>query len=186
MRPSSIGIDLDSTLNHLDKAWLKWIQETHDPEFTREKWLGWGVHEYARGGPALYDFLTQDGVFYDLEVQAEAQRVTERLVDVGHDVYVVTAFVPEACWDKSRWVRRHFPHIHEDHLIFCNKKHLLNLDVLIDDGLHNATGFGGRFLIYDQPWNQPGSHERVRGWKEVEQWLTREGYFGVRAPRPHI
>jgi len=185
IRPKRIGIDLDQTLNRLGHKWIKWIQDTHDPEFTMEKWTSFAIHELLPCGDAVYDFLKLPGAFRDLGVEEDAQRVTERLHRAGHEIFVVTAYIPEAVMDKCGWLREFFPHIDKDHVIFCNKKHMVNVDVLIDDGLHNAHGFRGAFIVFDQPWNRDGSAmPRARGWKEVEAMLEIRGFFSWASPNP--
>jgi len=176
----TLGIDLDSVLNHLDLAWLEWIK-IHDPGFSMEKWLSWNVHEHTTAGHKVYDYLSVPGVFNTLQVQAEAVRVTQRLAE-HHKLVVITAFLAATCDDKAKWLHRHFPHIlpnlaYPDNLIFCNRKHMVRVDAHIDDGAHNFDGFDCVPLLFDAPWNRHSPIPRVSGWLGVEAWMEASGWL---------
>lgn len=187
IKPKKIGIDLDSTLNRLDVAWEAWIKATHDPDFSIDKWLSWGLHEHTTAGAKVYDYLDIPGMFDTLDVQPEAVRVTQRLAE-AHQLYIITAFRPDTCPAKANWVHRHFPHIVPDlsypnNLIFCNKKHLVKVDIHIDDGAHNFADFDCIPLLFDAPWNRTSQiPNRLNGWLEIEKWMEENGYLSAPGP----
>jgi 5'-nucleotidase len=172
LRRPRLGLDLDSTLNTLDEAWCDWILKNHDPEFTLDKWKSWRIHQHTPAGPAVYDFLHIPGVFSKLGVREGAVEVTQRLAKHA-DLYVITASAnPIAVPEKVEWLKKHFPHIPEKNHVFTESKHIVNVDVLVDDGAHNAEGFEGRFILFDQPWNRWASNlRRAVGWKGVAEVL---------------
>jgi 5'(3')-deoxyribonucleotidase len=89
-----------------------------------------------------------------------------------YDLYAVTATQNTAMIpDKAQWLAKYFPHIPEKNYIFCFAKHLIGTDILIDDGAHNAKGFKGKFLLFDQPWNRDCRLTRVKGWQGVKAEL---------------
>ena len=163
-----IGIDMDSVLNDLDEHWAAWIRANGDPDFAVSKWTTWDVHDHTTIGKKAYDYLMLPGTFRGLRVRTHAQRVVHDLVRQGHDVLVVTSTIPESWVDKTTWLREHFPFIPKDNLIACSRKGLLNLDILLDDGLHNFKDFGGQGVVFDRPWNRnPSGHVLYRAY----DWL---------------
>ncbi len=175
-----IGCDLDSVLNHLDRAWVEWVQNNHDPEFKIEKWVSWDLHKHAKGGQKLYSFLDDPKNFSILEVQEDAVRVTKKLAKY-HDLFVVstcTNFI--ACAAKAAWLKKYFPHISQKNIVFTARKDIIRVDVLIDDGEHNFKNFEGIPILYDSPWNTHAKHldkNRLKGWKAIENWMIENNYL---------
>jgi 5'-nucleotidase len=175
-----IGIDVDDTLNQLSVPWSKWITKHHDPEFSLEKWTDWKLTNVAKGGEDLYKFLSLPGVFFHVPVHKGAPEVT-RLLAEQHEVYIITAFHhwDHGLKDKCQWLSANFPHIPSDHIIFCNKKNLVDVDVLIDDGVHNFDGYNGFPIMMERHWNRHCDvPTRAKTWWDVEKifrnlnWLT--------------
>ena len=164
-----IAIDLDVTLNNLEDAWEKWIQK-FEPTFSKARQVTWPIHEHTSIGMAAYDFLHINGVFRDLKLKMWSQSVVEQL-HRKHEVYIVTAYLPNTCVDKADWLKGHFPFIPTNHIIFCNDKKMIAADVMIDDGEHNLQHFNGRRILFDAPWNQNAVafDDRVYNWRDIEK-----------------
>jgi 5'(3')-deoxyribonucleotidase len=170
----SVGIDLDSTLNCLDK---RWIEEEYNRDYndnlTREDMVRWDVSTYVKPecGQKIYDYLLKPKFFRNLEIQPHAQKVTKFLSQY-YDLYIVTAYHYKVCEDKAEWLIEHFPHIDSRNIIFCNNKGLLDLDFLIDDGSHNIKAFKGIGLLYDAPWNRDyNTNLRFKSWLNIEDYF---------------
>lgn len=174
-KKQSIAIDLDSTLNCLDKYW---IEERYNKDYNdnlkREDMICWDCHIYVKPecGYKIYDYLKEPGFFRNLGVQSNSQDVTKWLKEY-FDLYVVTAYCKEAVVDKVDWLNEFFPHIDTKDIIFCNNKGLIKADFMIDDGGHNIEVFTGIGLVFDAPWNRylDESYNRFYNWTEIK------GYF---------
>ena len=130
----SIAIDLDTVLNTLNDDWLRMYNQDFNDNLTSEKITEWNIAKFTTPecGKLIYDYLKIPGFFRNLGVQPYAQEVTEWMAK-EFDLCIATAYVPEACLDKCKWVDEHFPHIGAERVIFINDKSKLNADYLIDD-----------------------------------------------------
>lgn len=135
----------------------------------------WNISKYVvpEFKDKISEYFTRTGWFRYIKPRKDAQEVLERLC-VDNEVHIVTAFVSEACIDKTGYIKEHFPFINAKNLIFCNNKHLIRADVLIDDGLHNIENFKGRPIVFDKPWNRccDGRIARCHDWYEVEDYIN--------------
>ena len=175
----TLGIDLDSTLNTLDKDWIAIYNQDYSDNLTREDMIRWEIDTYVKPecNKKIYDYLLKANFFKNLGVQMFAQEVTKRLLEI-FDIYIVTAYHPKTCYDKCEWIKEHFPHIPVENVIFCNNKGLIHTDVLIDDGGHNLLAYhknnkSGFTIVFDAPWNRYLGHQFVRAdnWIDIEEYL---------------
>jgi len=176
----TISIDLDSTLNCLDK---RWIEELYNKEYndnlTREDMICWECHTYVKPecGMKIYDYLLQPNFFRTLDIKPYSQEVTKWLSEY-FDLYIVTAYHPKTCVDKAGWIEEYFPHIPIKNIIFCNHKGLIHTDILIDDGGHNILDFhetnkSGLPIIFDAPWNRYLENQFIReyNWLDIKDTI---------------
>jgi 5'(3')-deoxyribonucleotidase len=169
-----IGIDLDCTLNCLDAIWDSWIKD-RDPAFDPNEPRSWDIHKHTVIGERCYEFLRIPSIFRNLPAREGAVENTKILTDRGHELYVVSASIPD-CWkDKCDWIAEHFPHIPQRRYIATETKSILKLDLLIDDGAHNLFAFGNSGIAYDRPWNKEWQGLRVSHWDEVPALIGRIG-----------
>lgn len=132
-------------------------------------------------GEKIFDYLSEPGFFYNLDIQKDAKEVVDYLSKY-YDLYVVTAYLSETCVDKSKWIEKHDLTIPKENIIFINDKSILTLDYLIDDGPHNINNFGGFGIVYDMPYNQQNSLDkkpfaRVKNWKQIKDLFEKEVKF---------
>lgn len=79
---------------------------------------------------------------------------------------------PKILNTKVKMLNREYPWIDtRNNLFVCKKKQMVNVDVLIDDGLHN-TGGNYQDIILGYPWNRNIDDEfnniiRVKSWEEI-------------------
>lgn len=151
-----IAFDLDSTLNMLSVPWEAWIRANGDPNFRFRDVTHWGVGSFSRIQNKVYDFLRTPGAFYHVPPDPEALTVTNALSTLGHELFLVSSCNGHAgAWgDKVRWAKENVPAIPEKNMMACARKGLLDVDILVDDGLHNFEGFKGWSVVRTQPWNR--------------------------------
>jgi 5'-nucleotidase len=177
----TIAVDLDSTLNNLDKVWIARYNEDYGDNLTVSDMVRWDVTTYVKPecGAKMLDYLVEPGFFANLEIRYCAREVMEYLQSF-YNVYIVTAYTPETCADKAKWVTRHLPNFDLKKLVFLNDKWMFNADYLVDDGGHNVEAFKGESLLFDSPcpWNHylGDKFPRAKDWIAVYKWFkTREG-----------
>lgn len=172
-----IGIDLDSTLNNLDKVWLDRYNNDYNDNI--KEWSQWDMEKIVKPecGKKIYNYLHEKNFFLNLDIQPNAKEVVEQLSE-DYELYVVTAYVPDTCIDKVNWIKKQKLNIDEKNIIFINNKGLLQLDYLIDDGPHNFENFKGTGLVYDMPYNKniknSSNRFRVKSWEDVDKFFNNE------------
>lgn len=178
----TIGIDLDSTLNTLDKDWLDIYNEEYNDHLTVKDIKSWNTYEYVKPecGKKIYEIFNRPGFFRNLGIREHAKEVIEEMISHGHKIYIVTAYHPEICMDKANWLKEHLPLLDIQNLIFCNDKGRFSGDFLIDDGGHNIEAFAssnpnGIPLVYDGPcpWNHYLGEKfpRVKSWPDIRTMI---------------
>lgn len=174
-----IGIDFDDTVNTLLEGWLEWLNNRYETCYTTRDIKQWDICSY-------FPLLTRDEVYAPLNqelfwekyvrVDVEATTYIKQLIEDGHEVYIVTASTPETLYYKwEHLISNYLPFINSSNIIMCSNKQLLsNLDILIDDGLHNLVG--GKYLkiLVDKPYNQQTVEKdmqdgilRCKTWKNI-------------------
>lgn len=170
-----IGLDLDSTLNNLIDVWVDLYNTDYNDNL--KSFSNWNNHNDVKPecGMKIYDYLNILGLFYNLDIAKDARDVVEFL-SKHYELYIVTAYIPETCMDKVKWVKKHLPNFNTKNIVFINKKNILNLDYLIDDGPHNIEEFNGVGIVYDRLYNRylGDDYPRVKNWKDVEKYFIKE------------
>jgi len=159
-----ILIDMDSITVDLMEGWLREYNAIHDDNLTVDKILTWDTHLYAKAGKAIYDVLSQPGLFRDAPPLDGAIEAIKTLHDRGHDIFMVTAAVhPINFTEKAEWFHKHLDFLGKRRLVLAHEKHLIPADVLIDDGPHNAEAYAkhhpcARIFSIRYPYNQHSMH----------------------------
>src|ERR1035437_6639185 len=172
-----IGIDLDSTLDNLETVWLEKYNEDYNDNL--KEWDNWELYKVIKPecGKKIFDYLREPGFFYNLDIKKDAKEVVAFLAE-HYDLYIVTAYIPETCLDKTNWIKKHNLAIDQKNIIFINNKGLLQLDYLIDDGPHNFKDFKGKGVLLDMAYNrmlqESSTLKRVKTWKDILGFFIEE------------
>lgn len=151
-----IGVDMDDVLNNLVEFWIKCYNKDYNDNLSIEDIKSWDIGEFTKAGKDFYKYLGDEKLFKSLSIKPRAAEIIEKLCK-EHEVYIVTAnasYNKGVCDDKVDFVKKYMPFFPIKNIIFIQNKGLLNLEVLIDDGLHNFEGFNGYRVIFDRPWNR--------------------------------
>jgi len=174
MKKPTIGVDLDCTLSQMMKVWLEKYNEEYEDDIKESDITDWDITKFikpeAKDSGAMWRYLRESDVFKVAKKEEYAKEGLKFLTSFA-EVYIVTAYVPESCLDKANWVKKEFPFFDTKNIVFCNNKGLMNLDFLIDDGLHNFENFKGTPIIFDKPWNKKSKYIRFRNWKEIKKFF---------------
>lgn len=171
-----IGVDLDTTLNDLEIAWLERYNNEYGDCLTPEDMTAWDVNTYVKPecGMKIYDYLDEPGFFRHLGIKPGAREGMHYLWE-HFEVYIVSAAHPNTVADKWGWIREHLPFIPYEHFISLTNKDLLKLDYLIDDGPHNIEQFSGTGIVFDMRYNRhlPSHHPRFSNWQQIRQYFEK-------------
>ncbi len=113
--------------------------------------------------------------FQHVEVMPGAKEILE-VLNQEHELYIVTARPTYTAHITHDWLYCHFPFLTEQQLIMCHNKQLINVDCMVDDGIHNLEGFP-YVVVYNQPWNKNASFWRANDWVDVYNLVE---MFGIR------
>ena len=171
-----ILVDMDDTIEQLLDAWVRAVNLRYGYSVTYDEVQTWDVSTAFPG-------LTRDQV-YAIPMEPDFWRTVQpipgaaealrRLMDAGHEVYIVTATEFEVVPEKmNELLFRYFPFLRRDQVIITCRKQLIRGDVLIDDGIHNLEGGSYCKLLMTAPHNRYYDAEangmiRVNNWAEAE------------------
>ena len=174
-----ILVDMDDTIEHLLVPWLEDLNRKYGRNVQAEDIREWDMTK-------AYPGLTTEEVyapiyradFWDTVTPIEgAPEALKRLMDRGHEVYIVTATPYQSVAAKmERVLFRYFPFIRWDHVIVASNKQMIRADVLVDDGYHNLLGGSYRKILMDAQCNRMYDEKkagmfRVKDWAEAERLI---------------
>lgn len=184
-----IGVDADGTAYNLIEPWLGlWEMESgrrHSPEdvvhYNPHRILG------ADGGEMtpeeterFYGLLESEGLFLNLRPFDGALEGIKELHDDGHEVHIVSAPAgPVSAYEKLRAFKRDFPWMNRKHVNLVHRKHLLDLDILIDDAPENAEAMrrarpSTLVVGLEMPWNRAHRelwHLLAKDWRQILDFI---------------
>lgn len=123
----------------------------------------------------IFNPLTLSSFWDKLEVNQEALSIIDELKEKGHEIYLVTAQIHEGFAYKYNWMIKNITNIPIKNYIFCHDKHLLNLDVLIDDYIDNLINFQGLKILLSKSYNEKlelsEDIKRINSFEELKEFL---------------
>ena len=171
----TIAVDMDNVLCNLQEVVVKLFNKHHGTSYTLEDFKDYDVAQVLPKNEAILmkAMYGEDNLYGNIKPLVGAQNAIEKLINAGHQVYVVSDVIPKTYAEKVEWLRFYFPQIDEAHIIAMKHKHLLRCDVMIEDNLQNllAKPYYER-ICFDYAWNRQvndyvyGIH-RVNNWNEV-------------------
>lgn len=185
--PMTILVDMDDVLWGLLPEWVRCLNEAHGLSVKVENITEWDMTKaYPTLTPEeIAEPLTKRELWESVEPLPGAQDGLRALMEIGHDVYCLSASSHLTIAQKVEYaMKRLYPFVPENHLIFAHKKCLVHGDVLIDDSPHNLVGGYYKGILMDTPYNRSFSARqygflRVHGWPEISENLL-YNFTGIR------
>lgn len=180
-RKLTILVDMDDVMEDLLPAWIAVLNKRCGKNVFIGDVTEWNFDN-------LYPELTSleiRSVLSDYDVwsmvrpKSGAPEFLKRIMDEGHNVYVVTAAHPDTM--PYRWsevIAEYFPFIKATHIISCYHKQMIRGDVLIDDGPHNLEGGEYFKILMDAPHNRAVDERgigavRAKNWQDVYEFIQK-------------
>lgn len=173
--------DADGVLENLTQEMFRLINEKYGTSARFEDIREWDL-------TLCFPGLTREQV-YGAELLPElyprlrplpgAAETLRRLMDAGHEVYVVTSTPYRAIAPKmALFMEKHYPFLGWDRFIVARRKQMIRGDVLIDDGVHNLLGGAYEKILLTKPYNAAFDAEangihRAADWREIGEILDR-------------
>lgn len=171
MKKLRILCDADDTIENLTTHWLDVLNSRYNRNVKKEELKIWDM-------TAAFPDLKPEEVLEPLYCNEFWERITpidnsgyylERLMNEGHELYVVTASIPETFNAKVKKLLNMFPFLNRNQIILAHNKQQISGDVLIDDAVHNLIGGSYIKFLYHQP-NNASFNEYVHDITRVFSW----------------
>lgn len=150
-----IALDCDDTIYNCNPYAIQLLNEEKGTKYTVEdckKWISTsgrlrGVNERAK--------YFNDPVFYETEpVLPNAQDFVKKLCKIA-EVFIITAVPANCASARMQAIARDFPEINPDNIIIANRKDVVEVDILLDDGSHNIINAKAKYpVLMRKPWNK--------------------------------
>lgn len=171
----TILVDMDDVLEQLVAGWVAYLNERFGTNKSTEDVRSWNV---SLAFPELtheqvYSAVSDDHLWDFVKPMPGAVETLKKLIDEGHEVYIVTATGYETLRAKMEKVLfRYFPFLSWKQVIITENKQMIRGDILIDDGPHNMTGGTYKKILFSANHNRDFDEaavgaERVENWDEV-------------------
>lgn len=179
INPTKIGIDVDGVLADFAQHYANKYNEIHpDLKLSRETvTLNWDVRKATGTSEKLWKM---PGFMQRMPLMPYAEEGF-RCLYRDYETFIVTAVPFHQQADRAAWIQAIWPEVNDWDIIFTNRKELINVNVMIDDGPHNLLACGPkRSLIFDYPYNRPSEEngytfgeewQRVYNWKQLYNWV---------------
>jgi 5'-nucleotidase len=137
--PYCIGLDIDEVCAQMLPRWVEYINKYCNSNVTVDDIDKWDMTAFVPDsfGTKVYDLLTIPEFYDTVEPMPGYVEGINDLRDMGADIYYVSSCVPGTMDMKIEWLRRHDPHFNWHNVAFLHHKHMLSVDVLVDDAPHN-------------------------------------------------
>jgi 5'(3')-deoxyribonucleotidase len=170
-----IAIDMDNVLCNLQEVVINLFNKRYGTNYTSEDFTDYDVAQILPKNEAILmkKMYGEDNLYSNIKPIFGAQNAVEKLINAGHQVYVVSDIIPKTYAEKVEWIKFYFPQIDEAHIVAMKHKHLFKCDVLIEDSLQNLlAGHYYERICFDYAWNRQVKDyvyniHRVSSWKEV-------------------
>ena len=152
-----IAVDIDNTLCNLQETVISIFNKRFGSNYTLSDFNQYDVMSVlpSQDGVVMRDMYGESGLYDKVKPYKGASDKLQKLINAGHNVYLVTDAIPKTYGEKVEFIKRYFPFIDDAHIVSMKHKHLFKCDIMIEDNWSNlvSSQYYHRILI-DQPWNQ--------------------------------
>ena len=170
-----IACDVDDVICNLQEVVVDLFNKRLGVNYTVDDFTDYDVMNVlsTQDGIVMRDIYGESGLYNKVKPVAKAKESLQKLMNMGHQVYLVTAAVPKTYGEKVEFIKRHFPFIDESHIVCMKHKWMFKCDVMIEDNLQTLIEkpYYHRVLM-DRPWNQSNKDyvydiHRCTNWNEI-------------------
>lgn len=148
-----IGLDVDDILYECNSYALRLLKEKYGdaPSLDINNITGWGLQGNIADERIKYfsdpDFVASQPLY------PGAARFVSQLCKIA-DVFFVTAVPPACMTARAERLAADFPDVPPGNILIGTRKDIVNLDILLDDGIHNISSSQASYpVLMRRPWN---------------------------------
>lgn len=176
-----IACDVDDVICNLQEVVIELFNNKFGSNYALEDFTEYDVMNIlpTKDAIAMKDMYGMSGLYSKVKPISGAQEALEKLINLGHQVYLVTAAIPETYGEKVAFIKRFFPYIDDGHIIAMKHKHMLRCDIMIEDNLQVLLEKPYYYRIcFDRPWNRSVNDwtydiRRCNSWNEIVEVVNK-------------
>lgn len=176
-----ILVDQDEVLAKWVERVIDWWNNDKGTNLTVDDIHSWDLkNDLGEGSEDFMRSCMRYSEFYrDLDPMPGAIDGMRSLIDMGHDVLIVTATprcATNAYGGKVEWIRRNMPFFNIDNFCSVTRKDVVSGDILLDDGMHNIEAFHRTkrdTCVFTRPWNKNAKAPtfRANSWSDFVELI---------------
>ena len=153
----TIAVDMDNVLCNLQEVVVNLFNERYDTHYSLNDFTEYDIMNIlpTKDAIAMRNMYGEHGLYNQIKPIYGAQDALQKLINEGHQVYIVTDAIPETYGEKVEFIHRYFNCIDDAHIVCMKHKHLFKCDVMIEDNLSTliAKTYYHR-ICFNYPWNR--------------------------------
>lgn len=150
----STALDIDDVLMECVPYAIRLANEKYrfDPPLTIYEVDRWGT--LGTRADVIFEFFHDPEFFRTQPVIKGAREFVKKLSQMT-EVFVSTSVYPEYMSIRAQRIMEEFPEIPQDHIYMGSRKDKIDVDILLDDGMHNVFGSNAAYpILMRRPWNR--------------------------------
>ncbi len=150
----STALDVDDVLLECVPYAIQLANEKYkfDPPLTIHEVDRWG--KLGTRADVIFEFFDDPEFFKNQPVIKGAREFVQKLSKMT-DVFISTSIVPKFMGIRAQRIMEEFPEIPPENINMGSRKDKLNVDILLDDGMHNVFNSQAAYpILLRRPWNQ--------------------------------
>ena len=176
-----IAIDVDDTICNLQEAVISLFNERFGSHYRLSDFTEYDVINVLppQDGIAMRDMYGEPGLYDKVKPMSGAPDALEKLINLGHQIYLVTAAIPNTYGEKVAFIKRFFPYIDENHIVCMKHKWMFKCDIMVEDNIQTllAKPYYHR-ICFDRPWNRVVNDwtydiHRCKNWNEIVEVVNK-------------
>lgn len=176
-----IAVDVDDTICNLQETVINLFNKRYSSHYSMDDFTEYDVMNILPTQDAIVmkDMYGESGLYDRVKPIPGAQEALEKLINLGHQVYLVTAAIPETYGEKVTFIKRFFPYIDDGHIVAMKHKHMFKADIMIEDNLQALlAGQHYHRILVNRPWNQSSKDwvygiNRCNNWSEIHEVVNK-------------
>ena len=147
------ALDVDDVLLECVPYAIKLANEKYnfDPPLTIYEVDRWG--KLGTRADVIFEFFTEE--FFRTQPVIQGAKEFVRKLSQMTEVFICTSVYPQFMSIRAEMIMKEFPEIPPENIYMASRKDKLNVDILLDDGMHNVMKSNAAYpILMRRPWNQ--------------------------------
>lgn len=170
-----IMVDMDDVICNLQETVVQLFNKRYGAHYKLSDFTEYNIMNVlpAQDGVVMRDMYGESGLYDKVLPVLGAQDGLQKLINMGHEIYIVTAAIPKTYGEKVEFIKRYFPFIDESHVVCMKHKWMFKCDIMIEDNLQTllARPYYHR-VCFNMPWNQSNKDyvydiHRCYNWNDI-------------------